>query len=100
MTSIINQNQQQAQQELLQLQQQQLGDNDGDNSDLEVVDVVAAKPPRKPSTSAPEVVELSDSDGEDEIPAPTVTNSADDDIILVISSDDDQPSTKSKSGQF
>ena len=37
---------------------------DGDNSDLEVVDVISAKPTRK--AKDPEVVELSDSDSESE----------------------------------
>lgn len=59
---------------------------DDDNSDLEVVDVVSAKPPRKPKD--PEVVELSDSGEEEETQAPA--QSADDDVILVISSDEEE----------
>jgi len=61
-------------------------DQDDDNSDLEVVDVVSAKPPRKPKD--PEVVELSDSGEEEETSARAP--SADDDIILVISSDEEE----------
>ena len=71
--------------------------DDGDNSDLEVVDVVAAKPPRKKSQSQdPEVVELSDSE-EENLNTPTaavnavVTAADDDDVVLIISSDEEEP---------
>merc|ERR550517_67012 len=71
---------------------------DEDNSDLEVVDVVSAKPPRKPRD--PEVVELSDSDSESEPederaesqPAQSTAGQAadaDDDVVYIISSDEE-----------
>ena len=86
---------------------------DEDNSDLEVVDVVSAKPPRKPRD--PEVVELSDSDSESEpederaesqpaqstagqvretLAVMEVTSTlqaadADDDVVYIISSDEE-----------
>ena len=65
--------------------------DDGDNSDLEVVDVVAAKP----QSEDPEVVELSDSE-EENLNTPTaavnsVVTAADDDVVLIISSDEEEP---------
>ena len=69
-----------------------------ENSDLEVVDVIAAKPPRHKSQSQdPEVVELSDSEEESLNPQEravggVVTATAgDDDVVLIISSDEEEP---------
>ena len=68
---------------------------DGDNSDLEVVDVVSARPPRQPQTRDPEVVELSDSEEEQRpvspaYPPPTsAVPAGDDDVVLIISSDEE-----------
>ena len=63
-------------------------EDEAENSDLEVVDIVSARPPRQPQTKDPEVVELL-SDSEDEAEAPVQTSGGDDDVVLVISSDDD-----------
>ena len=68
---------------------------DGDNSDLEVVDVVSARPPRQPQARDPEVVELSDSEEEQRpvspaYPPPTsAVPAGDDDVVLIISSDEE-----------
>ena len=77
----------------LQAHQQQ----EEENSDLEVVDVISAKPPRKPRD--PEVVELSDSESEAESEeqeregssstAAQVQTEADDDVVYIISSDEE-----------
>ena len=92
---------------MVQFQQQMLEDDaaqdrgeDGDNSDLEVVDVVSARPPRQPQARDPEVVELSDSESEAESEeqqeiegtsstAAQVQTEADDDVVYIISSDED-----------
>ena len=69
-----------------------------ENSDLEVVDVISAKPARKPRD--PEVVELSDSESESESEeqqereetssiAAQVQTEADDDVVYIISSDEE-----------
>ena len=68
-----------------------------ENSDLEVVDVISAKPARKPRD--PEVVELSDSESEAESEEPEregtsstaaqVQTEAEDDVVFIISSDEE-----------
>ena len=67
-------------------------EDETENSDLEVVDIVSARPPRQPQTKDPEVVELL-SDSEDEAEAPVQPSAqasgGDDDVVLIISSDDD-----------
>ena len=73
---------------------------DNENSDLEVVDVIAAKPPRQKSQSQdPEVVELSDSEEESlnhqEYAVGgggvVAASAGDDDVVLIISSDEEEP---------
>ena len=65
-------------------------EDEADSSDLEVVDIVSARPPRQPQPKDPEVVELlSDSEEEAEAPAPGPAP-GDDDVVLVISSDDEE----------
>ena len=78
----------------VQVQQQQ---EEEENSDLEVVDVISAKPARKPRD--PEVVELSDSESEAESEEPEregtsstaaqVQTEAEDDVVFIISSDEE-----------
>ena len=81
---------------------QEHADDETENSDLEVVDIVSARPPRQPQAKDPEIVELlSDSEAEAEAPAqPSVqTGGGDDDVVLVISSDDDDNGTTTQSNQ-
>ena len=70
--------------------------DEDENSDLEVVDIVSARPSRQPQVKDPEVVELL-SDSEEEAEAPVQEPSQpgggdDDDVVLVISSDDEDTS--------
>ena len=69
--------------------------DEDENSDLEVVDIVSARPSRQPQVKDPEVVELlSDSEEEAEAPVqePSQPGGDDDDVVLVISSDDEDTS--------
>lgn len=77
--------------------------DEDENSDLEVVDIVSARPPRQPQTKDPEVVELlSDSEEEADAPVqpPAQSGGGDDDVVLVISSDDDDTGSTTNSTQY
>ena len=78
-------------------------EDETENSDLEVVDIVSARPPRQPQTKDPEVVELL-SDSEDEAEAPVQPSAqasgGDDDVVLVISSDDDDTGSTSHNTDY
>ena len=79
---------------------QEHADDETENSDLEVVDIVSARPPRQPQAKDPEVVELlSDSEAEAEAQPSVQTGGGDDDVVLVISSDDDDNGTTTQSNQ-
>ena len=77
-------------------------EDETENSDLEVVDIVSARPPRQPQAKDPEVVELlSDSEEEAEAPQPSAQASGgDDDVVLIISSDDDDTGSASHSTDY
>ncbi len=78
-------------------------EDEEENSDLEVVDIVSARPPRQPQTKDPEVVELlSDSEEEADAPVqpPAQSGGGDDDVVLVISSDDDDTGSTTNSTQY
>ena len=65
-------------------------DDEAENSDLEVVDIVSARPARQPQVKDPEVVELlSDSEEEAPVQEPSQPGGGDDDVVLIISSDDE-----------